>query len=169
MPAVGSAQQISGNFSPVTIVASTGAASVTGTASETNLQVLKVPANSMGPNGAIYLACLWTYTNSSNAKTLTVRFTSTSGAVSGGVLGSAISVTTTATTQSLHIIRNNNATNSQTAYAGSGTGPFGSAAAALTSLSVDTTQDAFIDVNGTLANTGETITAQHCVATIYKN
>lgn len=170
MPAVGVAQPIPGNFSPVTIVTTAGSASVTGTVSETNLANLKIPANSMGANGVIQVQCFWTYSNSANTKTFIIRYTNASGVTTGGVTGASQTATTTASSQGYLIIRNNNATNSQTMFATNPSSPFGAnAQASPATLSLDTTQDTFVNVNAQLANTGETITLQHCIAEIYKN
>ena len=170
LPSVAAAQQISSPSStnPLT-VATAGANALTGTVSETNLAALKIPAGSLGTNGSLWISCLWSYTNSSNAKTMTIRFTSTSGATSGGVIGTALSVTTTAAAQTLNIIRENNATNAQLSWAQAGNTPFNTGGTTATVLAVDTTQDSYINVNGTLANSGETLTLQHCSVFIYKN
>jgi hypothetical protein len=163
------AQQVTPGSSPLTVVATAGPVSVTGTLTETNLAAMRIPAGSMGPNGAIDLKCVWSYTNSSNIKLLTTRFTTAAGSIGGGVIGSAVSATTSAAAQTEHVIRNNNATNAQSAFAGTGIGPFVVGAAAISVLTNDTTADTFLNVNGTLANTGETITLQHCIALVMRS
>src|SRR5690348_3447364 len=127
-PVASNAQQVSGGSPPLTVVASSGAASVTGTVNETNLMSLKIPANSVGPNGAIIVQCFWTYTNSANTKTFIIRYNPTSGNTSGGVTGGSQTATTSGSTQGYLIIRNNNATNSQTAFSTTPAAPFGTAA-----------------------------------------
>ena len=172
LPSIAAAQQVSApSASSVTTVATTGSVALTGVGSnsETNLAALKIPAGSLGTNGSLWISCLWSYTNSSNAKTMTIRYTATSGAVSGGVLGTALSATTTAAAETLNIVRENNATNAQLAWAQAGNTPFNTGGTTATVLSVDTTQDSYININGTLANTGETLTMQHCSVFIYKN
>ena len=154
----------------MSIVAAThGQTSVTGTTSETNLASLRIPAGSMGRNGHIEVKCLWSFTNSSNNKIFSIRFSQAPGAVTGQP-GSQSVATTSPTAQTLWVIRNSNATNVQSAYANAGgvlLAPFGSVNATPVSGTVDTTQDAFINVNGILALSTETLTLVHAYAVVY--
>jgi len=149
------------------VVSTTGPVNLTGTTAETNMASLKIPANSMGKNGAVEIKALWSYTNSANVKTLQPRFTSTAGATSGGVLWPNAAQTTTASFQMLLILHNNNATNSQTAFANAGGSPFASTASAIATSSIDTTADSFINLNGVLALSTETLTLQRATATVF--
>jgi len=65
------------------------------------------------------------------------------------------------------VIRNNNATNSQTLWGAQSVIPFGSSANALLAPAVDTTQDTFINLTGTLALGTETLTLVHAYAVIF--
>jgi len=149
------------------VATTTGQVSVTGTTTETNLAVLRIPGGTMGANGIIELKTLWQFTNNSNNKTLIARFTSTSGSTAGGNMGSPVVVTTTAASQQFHAIRNNNAANAQVMWAATGTTPFGTAASTPLTLTVDTTADSFINLNGQLAAGTDTVTLLHAYAVVF--
>lgn len=152
------------------VVATAGSNSVTGSVSETNLGVLRIPAGSMGPNGAFELKALFSNTSNSNNKTIITRFTATSGTVGGGtgnIVGANTVVTTTVGTQLMAIIRNNNATNSQIGGGSGLTVPFFNSATANITYSLDTTADTFINLNGTLAVGTDTLTLVHAYVTIF--
>lgn len=156
----------------LTLPIATGApapGTVTGTTTETNLAVIRVPAGSVGKNGGAFLTCLWTYTNSANNKNLLVRHSNTSAAITGTLVGNVAVVTTSATSQTGHILGNVNATNVQNAFPSTAIAPFGSSAAAPNAGAVDTTIDSFLNINGILALGSETITLQHCFGWIVKS
>lgn len=159
----------SGPLAPLFVVSSAGSASLTGTTSETNIAILRVPAGFMGANGIIELKVLWSYTNSINNKSLVLRHSATSGAVTGGTSPANMVATTSASLQSLHIIRNNNAVGTQTMFTAVGTAPFGSSAAGVLAGSINTANDSFLNLNGILASAAETITVVHCYANIFKS
>lgn len=136
------------------IAASAVAASHTGNTTETALATVQVPAGAMGPNGALRITTLWSYTNSANNKTLRIRF--------GGVSGTAHLgnfVTTTATLRHQQLIQNRNAQNSQIGGYLSVT-PFGANPGAAVTSSVDTSAAADLVLSGQLANAGETVTLE---------
>jgi hypothetical protein len=162
------AQQISGGTPPVLVLATTGTLTCcAGATTETFVTSLRIPGGSMGPNGVIRLECLWTHPNSANSKTFLYRFGATSGLL-GTLISGAPVATTSATTQTLNILRNSNATNVQTAYPGAGSTPFGFAGAALVAMAIDTSADTFINIDATTASAGETVTLQHCVAMVMR-
>ena len=134
---------------------------------ETNIASVRIPANSMGPSGAVDLKCLWSYPNSSNNKTLTTRIAPSPGSVSGGVLHGTFTVTTTASTSTEIIVRNI-ATNSQLSWAAAPSAPYGSIAPGLSANAVDTTADIYLNINGVTALGTETITLNHCFALIMR-
>jgi len=148
------------------IVSTTGPVSLTGTTSRTNMVALRIPANSIGKNGAVEVKALWSYTNSSNAKTVETRLSPTPD-TGGSFAGGNLQVTTTATAQTLAIIRNNNATNSQIMWPANPAAPFGSATAANLTAAIDTTVDAYVCLNATLAVGTETITLQRATAVVF--
>ena len=126
--------------------------SVTGTTSETTLASIVIPAGLLGVNGVLRITSLWTYTNSVNNKTLKVNF--------GGTTWFNQAQTTTASAQSMTIIRNRGVVNSQVGYAISAGSAFGSTSVANPTAAIDTTASQTITITGTLANTGETITLE---------
>lgn len=141
---------------PYIICQSGAPASVTGTTSETNLATCQIPANTLGANGAIRITALWTNNNSANSKTFIEKLSTASGGTAGTAYFSGV-VTTTISENSQHIIRNANATGSQIGSAAGLIGPGAAAGAAVTST-IDTTANAFVNFNCTLANTGDTCT-----------
>jgi hypothetical protein len=149
------------------VATTAGVANLTGTSSETNLAALKIPANTIGKNGVAEIYIFASYTNSSNNKTITGRITNIAGSTTGGGVISAI-FTTTASAQMLLIISNNNATNAQVWFAAPAITPFAqNVAAPGTTLNVDTTQDTYVNINGVLALSTETITLQHAYVVVY--
>ena len=157
--------------SPVIVITTVGAISITGTSNgvETNITNIKIPAGSMGTDGEVELVCLWGYTNSANNKTLVVRYSSTAGSTSGGFFITSTVATTTVGARMVLYISNNHATNAQILSPNSGVTPFAANNAALVALAIDTTADSFINLSGTLALGTETITVQHCTATVKKS
>jgi len=153
--------------SGMTIVATAGSSSVTGTLLETNLVALRIPGGAMGSNGVIQVWLLWTYTNSANAKTLNVRFNQTPGVTASGFV-SAVNATTTATSQTLTIIRNANAANAQVGYGGASVTPFGGVTNVPMVGAVNTALDAYVNINATLANASDSVTLQHAYAVVFR-
>lgn len=164
LPCVAVAQQPAPIGTPPPLVyplATPGTASLTGTTSLTNIAVVPV-TGPLGKNGGVLLSCLWTYTNSANNKTLAVIWSNTSGATAGFQLGTNIVATTSATLQTLHIGRNQGATNVQKVFPATPSTPFGTSATAPTAGAVDTTLPSFLNINGTLALGTETINVEGC-------
>jgi len=147
------------------VVTTTGQVSLTGSTTETNMAALRIPANTMGANGVIEVKCFWSYTNSSNNKTILHRLGATSGSGGVSVIGSVI-VTTTASSQTMAIIRNNNAVNSQTVFASAST-PFGPSGSAPLTSSQNSAADLYININGQLAVGTETLTLVHAYAVVF--
>lgn len=125
---------------------------VTGTTNETTLASIIIPANMLGINGMLRITALWSYTNSANNKTLRVNF--------GGTTWFNQVQTTTASAQSMTMIRNRGAANSQVGYAISAGSAFGSTSVANPTAAIDTTASQSITITGQLVNTGETITLE---------
>jgi hypothetical protein len=128
------------------------AASITGTLTATTLATVTIPAGQIGANGQVLVEVLWSYTNSANNKTLTVRF--------GGQSIQTYIVTTTANSRSSHRVSNRNNAASQTAFNAFTTGGFGVSATALLALTVNTANATDIVFEAQLSNTGETITLE---------
>jgi len=130
-------------------------AAITGVTTEQNVAAVKVPANSMGPNGELRVTLLLSMTNNANAKTAGIRLNATAGAISGGSIFQS-SMPNVASAQLLGIVRNTGAANSQTGLQ-TITVPFGSGAAQ-TSIAIDTTQPTWINVGIWPAVSTDTIT-----------
>jgi hypothetical protein len=160
------AQQITPGPSSVLTFATSGSASVTGTATETNLAAIRIPGGSMGPNGSINVNCVWALTGTVGTKTGSIRFNATAGAVAGSPVNTAFSSAAAVFPQTLSIIRNNNSQTAQTQYNSLGTAPFGSPAAALGTTAINTAADSWVNVNATSPTAGEVITLQHCQVTV---
>jgi len=151
---------VASTSSPITLM---------GIITETNFAALKIPANTIGKNGLVEVRYLWLYSNSANNKVINLRFSNSSGALAGGVFGQASTLTTTATTQSLMMFRNNNSTSQQAIFnqvtAGAAYGTTG--AQPVIFLNVDTTQDTYVNLNGSIAAGGESLTLQHAAEVVY--
>jgi hypothetical protein len=168
LPIAGSAQIATPGAGGGIVVATAGPVTLTGIVAETAMASLRIPANSIGPNGAVQITALWSYTNSANNKTMVIRFGSTAGAV-GSFTSNNLVVTTTATAQTLVILHANNATNAQSYFQQQPITPFsGSATAAFLTSAIDTTADTFINIDGIVAAAGETLTLQHAYAVVFK-
>jgi len=149
------------------VIATTGPVTLTGVITETNFAALRIPANTIGKNGLVEVRTLWSYTNSANNKTFNVRFNPTVGAIGGGSLGPASTVTTTATAQGLQAFGNSGATNAQYSFNVQQVTPYGAAGTTLALGTVDTTADSYVNINGTIAAAGETLTLQHAAVVIF--
>jgi hypothetical protein len=149
------------------VLTSTGAVTLTGIVPETNMLALRIPGGLMGRNGVIEVKGIFGNTNSAGNKTITVRWTSVAGSVSGGPTGTAAAVTTTTATQMMWIFRNNNATNSQQFFQAIATAPFGNTAPGVGVAAIDTTVDSYLNFNGTVANAGDTLTLAHVYAVVF--
>lgn len=132
---------------PPNLAQSAVAVSHTGNTTETTLATIAVPANMMGPNGALRINAQFSHTNSANNKTSRIRLGATefAGTVQTTVAGSRIAA----------IIQNRNVANSQVGgfYGSSG----GSAAV---TAAIDTTVSQNLTITGQLASAGETITLE---------
>lgn len=141
--------------------ASVGSQTVTGTASETSLGSCVIPAGFLGPNGKIRVWTSWSHTNSANNKTLKIKLGSTA----------FLNVTVTTTAESIieRWISNLNSTSSQHSglVASTSTSYVTNASVAATGTE-DTTTALTLDLTGTLANTGETITLRNWVAEVLR-
>ena len=146
------------------LAASAVAASHTGSTTETALATITVPANAMGPNGVLRITTHWSYTNSANTKTLSVRF--------GGVSGTqylANNVSTSATSRDQRHIHNVNTANSQKGgmVGAVSVGGWGSNANVPVTSTLDTTTAKDIVISGLLANAGDTVTLESYLVEIF--
>jgi len=140
----------SGNTGMSIILAQSAiAASVTGTTAETALATITIPANVMGPNGALRIDMQWTVTLNADTKTAQVRLGGTSFVIHG--LASVNSL------QGQCVIRNRGVTNSQV-----GTGSMSVATTGLPppTGTIDTTQAQTLTITATLGTTTDTMTLE---------
>lgn len=132
--------------------------SVTGTASETNLASVTIPAGLMSANGQLEVFMLWSHTNEATARNLRVRLGTDPLA---GTIYYNPSISTANTTQSFMIIKNNNATNSQYGFPNStGAGYATSTGTLITSSWNTATTNHLLAFNGALVDTSQTITLE---------
>ncbi len=134
------------------VLAASGAAVAhTGDTIDTTLATVAVPAGAMGPNGALRITALWSWTNSANTKRPRCYL--------GGAIVSAVSVTTNGALALQRLLQNRNSQASQVTFQTGVTGSFalGSVASA---LSVDTSAAQNLTFTGGLADSGETITLE---------
>ncbi len=140
-----------------TIAKSGVAASITGTLTETTLGTFSIPAGAMGPNGQIEITSLWQSTSSANNKTFKVNF--------GASTAWTATVTTTSAEQAYTRVANRNATNSQVVWINAGGYGSGTNASVVT-FAVNSASAVTVNLTGTLANTGETITLESWIARV---
>ena len=138
------------------IAQSAVAVPLTGTAVETALATVSIPAGSMGPNGRVIAVGYFSMTNSANTKTLRIRW----NGISGSVMTSS-GLTTSATWRTEGEVANRNATNSQVTGPNNAASVYNQTPTAITTASVDTTAAVDVVFTGALSNTGETITLEY--------
>ncbi len=123
-----------------------------------------VPAGAMGLNGALRISTVWSFTNSANNKSLYENFNTTNIANWG--------MATNATFVDTRILSNRNSASSQMTGYASGGGPFGASAAAVTTLSINTTTAQTVSFLGTtsvesgISQTALTGNGTSCSATV---
>lgn len=148
---------------PATLVnvSDAGPGAYTGVTTIQTVLQLAVPANVMGPNGALQTEVLFSYTNSAGTKTLTGTLV---GQPTGVFTFLSAAVTTTATLYQIKTILNRGVTGIQTgAPAGSGA-VIGANAASMTGVTaIDTVQPSTISVVMTL-NTA----TDNCILEYYR-
>jgi hypothetical protein len=137
---------------PLVLGQSAVAVPLTGTTVETALATIIVPANAMGPNGRLRIQTTWTMTNGVDDKFLKVRFSTITG-----TQYMVVTATTSSTFQSLTIIANRGATNSQVSGGQNGVTVFGAGTGALVTSAVDTTAATTVVITGQLENAVDTM------------
>ena len=124
---------------PLSGITSAAYASAT---TEAVLAAVTIPANNMGPNGAIFTMSSTTWTTSANNKTTRHRFNANAGLGTNG--------TTNTGAPLMSLITNRGTTGSQLHM--SNNGGFGGAAGQTNALSVDTTASTTVTLTGQLSN-----------------
>lgn len=133
---------------PSTLAQSSSSLSVSGTTSPTVLVSVKVPGNSMGPNGMVRITTTWSVTNNENNKTIIMRF--------GGSDISNNPVTTVTTYQEQQILYNRSAPDAQIFMFGG----FGHTGEAIAKLAKDTRKDQNIDIVAQLSDSADVMTLE---------
>ena len=126
----------------------------TGDTAETTLATINVPAGAMGPNGAVRIWVLYSWTNDASNKTPRIRWNGTAGTIIHG-----FTATTSNGEQLMITIRNRNSEASQVmqtaAYAG-----LGNLTSAPLTDTVDTTAVVPIVIRGILADGTDSISVE---------
>jgi len=148
------------------VIATAGSVTLTGIIAETNFAALRIPGGTIGRNGLVEVRMLWAFTNSANSKTFVVRFASAAG-VTGFNMVANTAQTTTATAQGLAIFGNNNVTNAQVSFNTNMFAPYGTSASASFTNNVDTTADSYVNIDGSIAGAGETLTLTHAAVVVF--
>ncbi|WP_213761989.1 hypothetical protein [Caballeronia sp. dw_19] len=154
-PAQGSALAgggVAGLKSPGVLAQSAVPASVTGTAVETTLASIVIPAGALKANGSLRVTTLWSYPNNANTKTAKTYF--------GGIAFSNKALTTSLSNQMQTIVRNRGVTNSQVSSAPTAASDYGSSGAVVQAAAIDTTQAQTLLITGTLATIADTLTLE---------
>jgi hypothetical protein len=132
----------------------------TGDAVETTILTVSIPANSMGPNGAVRITWMGSGTSSVNNKIWRVKW--------AGVTTQSITQTTNSTSMNVLEITNRNLTNSQVASSVNNSG-YGTASTSPITSSVDTTAAVSLTFTVQLSTITETINLErYCVEVIYR-
>lgn len=145
------------NLSHAYILCQASPSASTTSATEVNLAVCTVPANTLGTAGSLRILTEWSMTGSTNAKNLVIRYSASSGSTS---LGNSYLNDSTAASGNVSAycetkIWENGATNAQKGVGGSCATGF-SGGATLTGA-VDTTGLTYVNINGFVAG-GNTLT-----------
>jgi len=164
----GNIHQNGGYNVPTTICESGTASTTTNSATEVNLANCEIPANAMGANGQIFITYLYKYVNINGTKTPIFRMTTSSGSTSGGILLRNVAATAGAlgTLDFLHVW-NTNATNAQITFPNGSSG-LGGTSTVLTTGTIDTTANSWINLNCLVANSGDTCQVAAYTVEVYK-
>lgn len=131
---------------PVKIFSSSGPLTAAASTGEQNLATVAIPANLLGAGGQIRIHVTYLNNNNGNNKTFTIRFASTSAAVSGGFTVFNVVNTTNTGFSGIAMIRNQSTTTQQVTSANGAIGLGNNFTGA-----IDTTAATFICFNANLA------------------
>lgn len=143
----------------VTLAQSGASVSLTGTTTQTVLATYTLPGGLMTTYSQIEITCLWSHTNSANAKTPRINHSAVGGGIVGDVYYSC-AVTTTETLHCITCIRSDNSLSAQKGWGigSAGPGGVGVIASTLRQFNRATTSNSDINITAQLANSGESIT-----------
>ena len=140
---------------PFVLSQSAVAAGITGTTAETALATITVPAGILGPNGTMRIYTTWSGTNSANAKTLRVRYSTISGTAF-----QQVAVTTYNSISLMCSISNRNSVSSQTGGAGADAIFGGGSTSNPATATINTNAATTLVITAQLASAGEQYTLQ---------
>jgi hypothetical protein len=129
---------------------------LTGSVAETALATVRIPQKTMGAAGRLRVNTLWSFTNSSNAKTIRIRF----GGMSGTVFHSENPLTSQRAIRIITDIENRDAANAQVGKPVDVYGYGPSTNVPVTSAIDTNNNDVDLCFTGQLANSGETISLE---------
>jgi hypothetical protein len=140
-------------------------AAITAPANDTNENTLvsvTIPGGSLGPNGWIEVLATWSFTGSTNAKNMRVKY--------GGTTfnNRAVSTAANISLQVLAVIRNRGLTNSQFSMGGTGADGVGTSNNAPSTGNIDSTADQILLITAQKATGSETLTLEgYSIRTTY--
>lgn len=146
------------------IVATTAGRVSTSSTTEALLVSLKVPANSIGANGTLEIRYI-TSSTGAGLKTMTGHLSATPTGLTGNTLVASASATNSQ--QGNWIIRANNATNAELAFAGGPLSPFSLNSGNPVTYTVDMTADSYVNLSGYCANGADTFTLEHAYVVVF--
>lgn len=149
-----------GTMPRVVAVSGTAPAPITGVIGETNLVAVKIPANTLNANGMIRITALYKYTGTTGSKTPTIRFGTSSGAITGTVYYSSAASSASLSQWAMPIIAAANSTSAQVG-APSNLASFIASNTTISTSTVNTTSDSWINLNCALAGAGDTATVSY--------
>lgn len=137
----------------------------TGANSETNFATCTIPANAIGL-GSIRVTTLWQFTGTANTKIMVNRLNTTSGAVTGGMLFLNVAAAAANLNAECQLSVYNRTTGSQIGREADQCAP-AAASGSLPSGSIDTTSTSYININGSVTNTNDSIQLQAYRVVLY--
>lgn len=151
-------QRKTGIYAGMTLLAASAATGMshTGTADETALATVSIPANAMGINGGLLIYSAWSWTNSANDKIARIRF--------GGIAGTQYwsnTATTTVSGADMRRIRNRNSASSQVGGAANTAALVVASGSAIVTSSVNTAAAVDLVFSGQLESAGESVTLEN--------
>lgn len=129
------------------------------TTGEVNLAALKIPGGLLSANGQIEVITLWSFTGTLGAKNFIVNHSTSSGTTGGNNFQNSSS-STAGSAQIFDAIRNNNSVSAQKGFTNTTSGSFGSSGNSIVTGTINTANDSYVNINGSLANSGDTLTLQ---------
>ncbi len=136
------------------------ASSHTGSTAETALATLTLPGGSLGPNGALRITAVFSYSGTASAKTMRCRLGGS------GLSGAQVANLASSSASSMllqRMIQNRNVENAQIGPSATTGSSFGPSSNGIFTASVDTSVDQPIVFSGQLVTAAETIALESCL------